>query len=444
MQELLYMELLGCLSEKGFSLDELVIKVEEAISKDGAACVVKFLLMFFDETICRRLSTGEHFEWFTQCCESPKYEFHGKRKRQLRTQIKTIEIKWCRLRCVRCGSVVVPLRDLLVLEPYQRKTAQLERVVMETVSETAYRRATQQLDTIGHIPIPKSTSHRWVMESDCDEIAPVEEELQTLMPDGTGYKRRPDAAGEISNRGELKVVIGVNKSGDVVPFGAWGDSSWREIGEKIRNSAGSLPVAKQLMADGEPQLCEALAELVDDEGRCHWHMVHDLDYSMWKDKAPLNERRSAQGELAGILGIEVPAEDYHKISDEDRKEVEGKMAEAERKLDEFAATLSGMGYGTAANYVRNAQTKLFSHIRLWLKCGLMPTRTTSVIERLMRELGRRLKKIAFGWKPKGVEKIAKIILRRITDRQQWEQYWKQRLGLNNNVFIIMRGVKLAC
>ena len=65
------------------------------------------------------------------------------------------------------------------------------------------------------------------------------------------------------------------------------------------------------------------------------------------------------------------------------------------------------------------------------------------VERLMRELGRRLKKMAFGWSEPGAARIARIIIRRITTPQLWERYWQRRLRLNDAVHFICRGVVAA-
>ncbi|MFO7899852.1 MAG: hypothetical protein R6V58_12430 [Planctomycetota bacterium] len=75
---------------------------------------------------------------------------------------------------------------------YQSKTAELERMVAEVVSEQNYRRASGRLNQIGQIPVPESTAHRWVMESDCDELKTDGKIVDVLFADGTGYKRRPD------------------------------------------------------------------------------------------------------------------------------------------------------------------------------------------------------------------------------------------------------------
>jgi hypothetical protein len=65
-----------------------------------------------------------------------------------------------------------------------------------------------------------------------------------------------------------------------------------------------------------------------------------------------------------------------------------------------------------------------------------------MIERMMREIGRRLKKIAFGWSEKGAAKMARIIIKRITSSGEWEKYWNDRLRLNGNVMLVFRGAKV--
>jgi len=65
-----------------------------------------------------------------------------------------------------------------------------------------------------------------------------------------------------------------------------------------------------------------------------------------------------------------------------------------------------------------------------------------MIERMMREIGRRLKKIAFGWSEKGAAKMARIIIKRITSANEWDEYWKKRLRIEDNVILIYKGVKV--
>ena len=64
-----------------------------------------------------------------------------------------------------------------------------------------------------------------------------------------------------------------------------------------------------------------------------------------------------------------------------------------------------------------------------------------MVERVMRELGRRIKKIAYGWSDKGVMKVARIFLKRFADVGAWEDYWQKRMTIIGNVFINVESYK---
>lgn len=236
------------------------------------------------------------------------------------------------------------------MKDYQSKTAELERMVAEVVSEQIYRRTSRHLDLIGEIPVPKSTAYRWIMESDCDELQVDGKAVGIVVADSTGYKRRPDR--KKNNRGELKVVLGVDSAGTVLPIGAWSKESWEDIGKEIRDNAIEWKKeGKILMCDGEQELSDALASLVEGQQRYHWHASNDVKYAMWEDKAPLNERKVMQSRIAGLIGIELPEEDFEKVKEEDKAVLFEKTEKAKEKLEELIAELMAKGYQKAATYV---------------------------------------------------------------------------------------------
>lgn len=442
MQNILFMEIVGSLSENGFSLDELVIKTKELFEQKGMAGFISLLLRLADEHICTALLYGKSSWRPNPCCDQVRYISIGNVKRTFRTSAGTVKIRWRRLQCASCGRSTIPLRQFLGLKHYQSKTSELEMIVSEVVSDQSYRRSSKHLDLIGEIPVPRSTAHRWVMESDCDQIEVDGKVVDSLFVDSTGYKRRPDPEKEHDNRGDLRLLLGVKGNGEVVPFGCWSGTSWKDIGQQIRKkSVGASSVAKVLIRDGEKGLDEALAQLVEDQQRCHWHMVRDLDFAMWHGDAKKSERLKMQSRLNGIIGIELPHKDFQQVSAEDKLSIERSTAEAQQKIEKLIKELFQKGYDYAARYVRHAKDRLFTYVRMWLKYGLVCARATSMIERMIREIGRRLKRIAFGWSEKGAAKMARIIIKRITSAGEWDQYWRKRLRINDNVILVYRGVK---
>ena len=369
----------------------------------------------------------------------PIYEAHDHRPRQIRTTIGKVKITWQRLRCRRCGHTMIPLREFLGLNPHQSKTLELEKLVAEIISEQNYRRGSAHLKMVGGIPVPKSTAHRWVSQSDCAELEPADGKLHTLFADGTGYKRRPEPEKGLNNQGEVRVALGVTPRGQVVPVGAWSGSSWEEIGQEIGDKAGSsLPMADILVSDGELGLAAGLANLTDEQQRCQWHLVRDYDVYLWNEDVSRTERRVLQGELAGIIGIELPKEDFEMVPVEDKKAIEERLGQAEKGLQDLIQRLEGKKYWSAARYIQRAKERIFTYVRFWLRFGIISPRASSWIERMMRELGRRLKKMAFGWSERGAAKMAKIIIKRFVDPEVWKRYWEKKLRIEGNAYVIFR------
>jgi hypothetical protein len=336
----------------------------------------------------------------------------------------------------------VPLREFLGVDRYQSKTLELEKLVTEIVSEQSYRRSSSHLEIIGGIPVPKSTAHRWVAQSECDRIDTAKETFDLLLADGTGYKRRANHETGMNNRGELRVALGVDKGGSIVPLGAFSGKSWDEISSIIKGQrdAGER-VADMLVSDGERGLAQSMAGLCGGHQRSHWHLIRDLNYTMWQDQADKTQRRQMQKELAAIIGIEIPEQDIEQVCDADKKALEDAVTGAGSDVGRLIGKLLDKGYHMAADYLIGASRNLFSYVRRWLETGIVTPRVSSMIERMMRELGRRLKRMAFGWSEEGAAKMARIIIKRFTSAGQWEKYWRDRLRFKDNVMLVLRSIK---
>ena len=118
------------------------------------------------------------------------------------------------------------------------------------------------------------------------------------------------------------------------------------------------------------------------------------------------------------------------------------METAEGEIKRLIIYLEDQGFSQAANYLQNSLRGMFGYVRRWLKLGIVCPRASSIIERMMRELGRRIKKISYNWSSDGVSKMARIILKKFTNREKWDQYWKDKLRLDGNIRINISEVVL--
>jgi hypothetical protein len=443
MQYNIALNVANSISNEGCSLDELVTKVIEVFDMEGLPGLLQLLLKLIDEHLYVDIIAKGSNAHLRPCCDQQRLESKGSVQRTIRSSLGPISFSFRCLRCTYCRKTQAPLKTFLKLDPYQRKTVELEQIVTEVITDQSYRRTKRHLQLVGGIDVPTSTLHRWVNQSPCDEVAEQHCEVAQIMPDGTGYKRRPNRATGQNNRGQLKVVIGFDDEGVAIPFGCWAGESWAEIGQAILGSEEaaerSRPLADDLVVDGEPGMIAGLRHLSESVQRCHWHLPRDLGYMMWQDGAPLEERKRESKKLGQLLAVEVPKESVQEIDETDLTDVLTRCGEAGDKLDDLIQGLRTKGYSAAANYVSNAKDHLFSYIATWVEYGICCPRTTSAIERLMREIGRRIKKIGFGWSEQGAAKMARIVIARILSPDKWKAHWHKRMNVVGNAMIVFLG-----
>jgi len=345
--------------------------------------------------------------------------------RRVKTDVGRLEFAVGYVGCCGCGKKLAPILDVLDLRERTGHSESLEAVVSEVVSQTSYQRGEAEREARGSAPVAKSSSHRWIAGRGIPDSCP--EGSVFAMADGTGFKKWP------GERGDLRVVIGLNQGGK--PRGLWvyAGESWESIGQDIRAKLRASQVQLELLTvNGEPGLDEHLAGVAaKGSQRCQWHLPRDLSYTLWKDGVGLEERKQRSTDLADLLGIEIPAGEYETVSEEDKEALRERVRTSEQEALNLIAEFEEKGYAKGATYLQNAFDRLFNHVKLWLETGVIAPRTTSILENMMRELGRRVKKLGWNWSDEGIVRIAKIILLRHYDREAWDSYWREALGLRN-------------
>jgi hypothetical protein len=94
-------------------------------------------------------------------------------------------------------------------------------------------------------------------------------------------------------------------------------------------------------------------------------------------------------------------------------------------------------YYKGSAYLKNLSQRIFTNVEIWLKTGVIAPKTTSLLERIFREIGRRVKRIAWGWADATVTKLSKMIILKKYSKEKWHQYWKPKLGIEGNFSILL-------
>jgi len=382
-------------------------------------------------------------------CNSDILHVHKITQRSLRTSLGIVTLDVTRFKCQSCTKTFAPLNLLLDLNPHERKSREFEKTSLETVVEQSFRRSSEHLERTLGFNTPHTTLHRWFMNGK-NVVTSVVHRVQTLIADGTGYKMKPDENG--SNRGEVKVVIGLTKDGALVPFGAWTEAEWKHIGKFIKKSnhhsekVKFRPIAEVLVTDGEEGLVNAMKKLGKTHQRCLFHMTYEIDALLrYKDGASEHQAHEITKALSNLIYFDLPELGDDKLKNlEDKLIIEIKLKKVQKELEEFISSLRTMGYLKASGFVKNAKNQLYTYITDWIATGIENPRVTSLVERIMREIKRRIKKIGFGWSERGAEKMTRLVLLRLAQtKNQWEEFWDGKTGIDCKVQLTYLGTTVS-
>ncbi|MBL7554674.1 MAG: hypothetical protein JNM24_02545 [Bdellovibrionaceae bacterium] len=428
------------ISIKEFSFSQLIVAVKNLFDTEGVPGLVKVLVTLIEQMLIRSGVECPH-------CKSNEFHRHSEGHRRVKTSIGEVMLTLSRLVCMKCKKTFVPFNRLFDIDPYARKSREFEKLSLETVTNQSFRRSAKNLnDTMG-FATSHTTLHRWFNETDSISID-VEKKVDFLIADGTGFKRAKKDKFD-SNKGSIKVLIGYNKNGDVIPFGAWTRASWKDIGRYVKkenhpsDKIKFKPIAGTLITDGEEEIVRQLKKLAMSHQRCLFHMTHELTPLLrYKDIVGKDEAIKISTELNELLYLDLPDADADPLKSlEDKLKIEIKLKAMKEAIDAFIKELHALGYAKAKTFVENAKSQLFTYIDNWIKTGISNPKVTSLVERMMREIKRRIKRMGYRWSEKGAEKMTRLILLQLSSTKHfWETHWQEKMGINANIKLTFLGI----
>jgi hypothetical protein len=434
------------------NLNEIVYRLKE-VRDPLMLRILEEILKSYDDLISKRLSQtkiypskarkglGRHIskgEPEGRFCRGRKIRKRGYRKepRHISTVFGMLKLRVRVAECFKCGARYSPLLVALEIVPHSRKEMNFEHEVIESVIDTNYRRLIDGRS----IDISLGGIHNIVVGSDIDKTfqKPVSaKDLSGIMADGTGVKQQK------GSKGELRNVIGITKAGRVEPLGCFTNTTWPEIESIIKkrikeSESYNIP----FIYDGEPWLDDFLSGVAESQ-RCTWHGPRGLYHALWEDGLKKIDSRPETDKIKQLIGIELPEGDFEILKEEDKDLVKTKYENSKSEIKDLIETFCQKGYKKGASYLEKLSDRMFTNIELWLKTGVIAPKTTSLLERVFREIGRRLKRIAWGWSDEAVTNISKMIMIRQYSRDEWELYWKEKLGIKGYFNIQIEGVQIS-
>lgn len=440
------LEAVVSLQDGEVNINEILHAVGEW-SREMTTKVVEGVIDAYQGRIVEMLCAGEgEGSWLKhdargakgQLCLGGDYRGGGQRERRgLRTELGPLSVETRQVVCGVCGKRFRVLGPLLKVAARARPTIGLRHMAAETMTDLSYRKGGGRMAALAQVEVPKSSAQRWMVAGDWDALQEPAfkpktwESFQGLLADGTGYKRQ----GAETTRGQLRLMMGVTGSPRrLVPLGVWADSSWEEIDKQMLEQKPKEVLPPVVAIDGETGQ-EALGNLAQNIQRCQWHVPHQLGFALWKDGLRKPEREPHIDKLAGVIKIDLPAGEYRDIPQEMRDQIQGQLLESKEAMSALVRSFQHKGYLAAASYLRNASEHTFTVVEKWLEMGYMPPKAISLLERVMREMGRRIKKIGASWKDEGVLAVARVLMTRIYDQKRWRDYWAKLLDIRGRCVV---------
>ena len=300
----------------------------------------------------------------------------GWRKRHLKTSRGSFKLVVLQASCKSCGRTFRPLNDLIGLPFSRRFLDEFVEKGIRVAVDLSFAKASRIIKSLTRCQISAAAIR------------------QKLHAKAAGLKLDNNVCGKTVLVDSTKVKSGKKMRGSPVHVAITahkGPQRARRPSIKKRllhlHVGGSGKLRKHLKRIGAENLVhdgfENLAGCATNVQRCSWHLVHQLKYYLRQDGVRYRLRPFYQNSLKTILWD---------------------PENGPEKLKTFIKELQHNGLKQSATHLSNAEHEAFT----WINDSGFTYKTTSPLEREMRELNRRAD-VGVRWSDKGVESVLKLL-----------------------------------
>lgn len=339
-----------------------------------------------------------------RCRSRGPFRRRGARRRRLWSRVGRLELRLAMIGCG-CGHRFAPLLGALGLGPGRRCAPEFALRALELGTKLPYARAQAALVREAGAAPSERTLRRLVLAAAarCDlrlrrrDLGPV----RAPLVDGTriragARKRARDDRGIDFN---LAVALTGRDAGHrrvrLELVGATLGRPWSALVPALRGASG----AAIAVSDGDQNIVRALSRAVPavPQQICTFHLRHSLDHRLWQDHLALAARRA----LARLVGNAV------------------EFARDATDANDAVAVLLAMAERHRWRHTAFHLRQVAPHVATWLRLEPECEHTTSVLERVMREINRRVDPVGVRWSRAGALAILSLLLARRFDHPAW-------------------------
>lgn len=324
----------------------------------------------------------------------PSIMRRGSRPRKLKTSTGVLEFELKQLTCRDCRRTWSPFARLLGLAPRQRVAQELVRKLVECVTELPYGKTSRLAAAWLGGSLSPRTLHAYVQELGSRVRFTPAPATAVVLADGTKVPAGPSERG-MEVRFSFQIVGRYQENGRTVVqkrIAGWGvgPGGWKD----------ALPpgiATEVIVTDREKGLPKLLAERFPElrHQHCEWHLGHTLNHLLYLDGVKLAERKPLKEELGKIVW--------------------GRTITNRR--ERYAELCSRLAMH------RKAHTMLVDAQENVLFDVPSRERTTSVIEREMREINRR-GDVGARWSERGIDNLLRLRAAKRINKDDFERVWQ--------------------
>ncbi len=300
----------------------------------------------------------------------------GWRKRHLKTSRGSFKLVVLQASCKSCGRTFRPLNDLIGLPFSRRFLDEFVEKGIRVAVDLSFAKASRIIKSLTRCQI-SAAAIRQKLHARAARLK-LDNNVcgKTVLVDSTKVK-----SGKKMRGSPVHVAITAHKG----PQRAGRPSIKKRLLHLHVGGSGKL--RKRLKRIGAENLVhdgfENLAGCATNVQRCSWHLVHQLKYYLRQDGVRYRLRPFYQNSLKTILWD---------------------PENGPEKLKTFIKELQNNGLKQSATHLNNAVNEAFT----WINDSGFTYKTTSPLEREMRELNRRAD-VGVRWSDKGVESVLKLL-----------------------------------